>query len=146
RETGSGVQMYRLEAGALSSAREIRDALAQLPELASVTVVQSFKDPPAPVRARAERDGVAPGDGRGVFRKDAQYLLADNQSSLEDAIRTAVHEMVGHRGIHGLLGDELNATMERIYSSEMASATGRQRIAQIREHYAKVLKGKTPEQ
>ncbi|MHB0763830.1 LPD38 domain-containing protein [Stutzerimonas sp. NM35] len=91
-------------------------------------------------------NGVAPGEVRGVFRTDAQYLVADNHSSLEDAVRTAAHEMIGHRGIRGLLGDEITATMERIYSSEMTRATGRKRIEQIREHYAKVLKGKSPEQ
>ena len=58
---------------------------------------------------------------------------------MADAIYTAVHEEVGHRGIRGLLGDELDATMERLYSSQQATAKGRQRIGQIRDAYASVL-------
>lgn len=137
---------YSLDTGprpAGVDAAAVRQALAASPELASIQVVQSFDDLPLSVRTRAGRDGVRSHDMRGVFRPDAQYLVADNQQDLEEAIRTAVHEMVGHQGIRGLLGDQLNGTLERIYSSEMARTTGRQRVAQIREHYASVLEGKS---
>lgn len=143
RETDRGVQMYRFGGRGQVSAVEIQTAIDKHPELASIQVVQAFGDLPLSVRIRAERDGVQPYEVRGVFRPDAQYLVADNQQDLEEAIRTAVHEMVGHQGIRGLLGDQLNGTLERIYSSEMARTTGRQRVAQIREHYASVLEGKS---
>lgn len=137
---------YSLDTGprpAGVDAAAVRQALAASPELASIQVVQSFDDLPLSVRTRTRRDGVRPHDVRGVFRPDAQYLVADNQQDLEEAIRTAVHEMVGHQGVRGLLGDQLDGTLERIYSSEMARTTGRQRVAQIREHYASVLEGKS---
>ncbi|WP_139231006.1 LPD38 domain-containing protein [Geopseudomonas sagittaria] len=120
-------------------AEAVANAIAAAPELAGIQVVQSFEDLPLAVRARAERDGVAPGNLRGVFRPDGQYLVADNLESLDEAVHTAVHEMVGHLGVRGVLGRELDATLERIYSSEASTDKGRQRIAQIREAYAAPL-------
>lgn len=139
RDTEAGVGLYRLGDGAGVSADEVAGALAAAPELAGIQVVQSFEDLPLAVRTRAERDGVAPDNLRGVFRPDGQYLVADNLGSLEEAVHTAVHEMVGHLGVRGVLGRELDATLERIYSSEAATTKGRQRIALIREVYAAPL-------
>lgn len=142
RTAEGDVARYSL-AGRLQ-ADQVTEALAPIPELSGIQVVQSFDELPLSARIRAERDGVAPGDMRGVFRPDGQYLVADNLDSLEDAVHTAVHEMVGHLGVRGVLGNELDATLERIYSSEAATAKGRQRIAQIREAYAEPLKRRSP--
>ncbi|MDH0156471.1 LPD38 domain-containing protein [Stutzerimonas stutzeri] len=142
RETDSGVSLYRLDDGENGQlqADAVTQALAASPELAGVKVVQSFDDLPLSARIRAKRDGVAPDELRGIFSSGATYVVAGNHASVTDALYTAVHEEVGHRGIHGLLGDKLDATMERLYASQAASAKGRQRIAQIREAYAKVLR------
>lgn len=139
RETAAGIGLYRLGDGAGVSAAEVAAALAASPELSGIQVVQSFEELPLAARIRAKSDGLSPGDMRGVFRPDGQYLVADNLDSLEDAVHTAVHEMVGHLGVRGVLGSELNGTLERIYSSEAATEKGRQRIAQIREAYAAPL-------
>ncbi|MWV17577.1 hypothetical protein F3I16_16160 [Pseudomonas sp. L-22-4S-12] len=147
RETEAGVQLYRQgaeqqeapESGVQVSADQLREALKAAPELAGVEVVQDFEDLPLSTRTRAKRDGVAPEDLRGVRSSGKTYVVASNHSSLADAIYTAVHEEVGHRGIRGLLGEELDATMERLYSSQQATAKGRQRIGQIRDAYASVL-------
>ncbi|WP_417480464.1 LPD38 domain-containing protein [Maricaulis maris] len=141
RETDSGVSLYRLDEAASGQlqADAVTQALAASPELAGVKVVQSFDDLPLSARIRAKRDGVTPDELRGVFSGGATYVVAGNHASVADAVFTAVHEEVGHRGIRGLLGDKLDATMERLYSSQAATAKGRQRIAQIREAYAKVL-------
>ena len=141
RETDSGVSLYRLDDGEPGQlqADAVMQALASSPELAGIKVVQSFDDLPLSARIRAKRDGVAPDELRGTFSSGATYVVAGNHASVTDALYTAVHEEVGHRGIHGLLGDKLDATMERLYASQAASAKGRQRIAQIREAYAKVL-------
>lgn len=142
RETDSGVSLYRLDGGESGQlqADAVTQALAASPELAGVKVVQSFDDLPLSARIRATRDGIAPDELRGIFSSGATYVVAGNHASVTDALYTAVHEEVGHRGIHGLLGDKLDATMERLYASQAASAKGRQRIAQIREAYAKVLR------
>nr|WP_298166485.1 LPD38 domain-containing protein [uncultured Pseudomonas sp.] len=147
RETEEGVQLYsqgaEAETGASGvqvAAKQLRDTLKTLPELAGVEVVQGFEDLPLSTRTRAKRDGVAPEDLRGVRSSGKTYVVAGNHSSLADAIYTAVHEEVGHRGIRGLLGEELDSTMERLYSSQQATAKGRQRIGQIRDAYASVLK------
>jgi hypothetical protein len=147
RETDAGVQLYRqggeqqegTEQGVQVSADQLREALKASPELAGVEVVQDFEDLPLSTRTRAKRDGVAPQDLRGVRSSGKTYIVAGNHSSLADAIYTAVHEEVGHRGIRGLLGEELDTVMERLYSSQQATAKGRQRIGQIRDAYASVL-------
>lgn len=147
RETEEGVQLYRQDAeqpeaaqdGVQVSADQLREALKASPELAGVEVVQDFEDLPLSTRTRAKRDGVAPQDLRGVRSSGKTYVVAGNHGSLADAIYTAVHEEVGHRGIRGLLGDELDTVMERLYSSQQATAKGRQRIGQIRDAYASVL-------
>ncbi len=147
RETEEGVQLYRqgsdqpeAEAGSASvSAEQLREALKASPELASVEVVQDFEELPLSTRTRAKRDGVAPEDLRGVHSSGKTYVVAGNHSSLADAIYTAVHEEVGHRGIRGLLGEELDVIMDRLYSSQQGTAKGRQRIGQVRDAYASVL-------
>ena len=141
RETDSGVSLYRLDDGESGQlqADAVTQALAASPELAGVKVVQSFDDLPLSARIRATRDGIAPDELRGIYSSGATYVVAGNHASVADALYTAVHEEVGHRGIHGLLGDRLDATMERLYTSQAATTKGRQRIAQIRQAYAKVL-------
>ncbi|MHB0820138.1 LPD38 domain-containing protein [Stutzerimonas stutzeri] len=139
-------QLYRRGQGRGADASEVARAIAGVPELAGLQVVQSFDELPLTAKIRAERDGVMPDDVRGIFRADGQHLVADNHQDLEDAVRSAVHEMVGHLGVRGVLGSELDETMERIYSSEMMRAKGQRRIAQIREFYAGPLKGKSARQ
>jgi hypothetical protein len=139
RETDTGVQMYRLGEGVRAPAQGFEAEIAKHPELGNVKVVQSFDDLPLSARIRAKRDGIAPDELRGIYSSGSTYVVAGNHASVADAMFTAVHEEVGHRGIHGLLGDELDATMERLYTSQATTAKGRQRIAQIRQAYAKPL-------
>lgn len=134
-------QRYRVSEAATGSvdADTVTDAIAAAPELAGVKVVQSFDDLPLSARIRAKRDGIEPDEVRGIYSSGSTYVVAGNHASISDALFTAVHEEVGHRGIHGLLGDDLDATMDRLYTSQAATAKGRQRIAQIRQAYAKPL-------
>lgn len=122
-------------------AEAIAKAIADSPELAGVKVVQSFDDLPKSVRDRAKRDGVEPSDLRGIYSGGSTYVVADNHANVAEAVYTAVHEEVGHRGIRDMLGGKLIPTMERIYSSYAATAKGRKLIKDIREDYASVLEG-----
>ena len=138
RETDSGVQLYKTSSkeGATGvEAQAITDAIANMPELAGVKVVQSFEDLPARALKQAEIDGVNPGDLNGIYVNGTSYVVADNHATVAEAVRTAVHEEVGHLGIRGLLGDKLTPTMERIYSSMAATASGRKLIKDIRADY-----------
>lgn len=122
-------------------ADSVAEALASTPELAGVKVVQSFEDLPAAVRKRIAADGIKPSDLSGVYMNGSTYVVADSHATVADAVRTAVHEEVGHLGIRGLLGDKLTPTMERIYSSMAATAAGRKLIAGIRSNYASAAEG-----
>ena len=69
--------------------------------------MQSFDDLPKSVRDRAKRDGVEPGDLRGIYSGGSTYVVADNHANVAEAVYTAVHEEVGHRGIRDMLGGKL---------------------------------------
>lgn len=138
RETDSGVQLYKTGSknnAAGIKAEAITDAIESIPELAGVKVVQSFEDLPARALKQAEIDGVNQGDLNGIYVNGTSYVVADNHATAAEAVRTAVHEEVGHLGIRGLLGDKLTPTMERIYSSMAATASGRKLIKDIRADY-----------
>lgn len=128
-------QAVRVKAGAIT------DAIASTPELKGVKVVESFEDLPAAVRKRIATDGIKPSDLSGVYMNGSTYVVADSHTTVADAVRTAVHEEVGHLGIRGLLGDKLTPTMERIYSSMAATVKGRKLIAGIRSNYASAAEG-----
>lgn len=137
-----GSSLYELVREAAASgptASAIQTALAAVPELAAVVVVQSFADLPLSTRIRAGRDGVTPDGLCGVFSSGVTYVVADRHESVADALRTAVHEEVGHRGIRGFFSNRLDPEMERLYHSQALTLKGVQRIAQIREAYAPVL-------
>ncbi|HEX8397823.1 MAG TPA: transglycosylase SLT domain-containing protein [Pyrinomonadaceae bacterium] len=86
-----------------------------LTRLSPVRVVQSENDLPAPVRERIEADNAA-GQITGVFHGEDLYLVADNlkNSKPEEILKTAAHEIVGHKGLRALLNDKLNPTLDRI--------------------------------
>ena len=112
RETDSGVQLYKT-----GSKKIMR------PEL---RLKQSPTHSPAPQSLRASRwcnrlrtcqserkqaeiDGVNPGDLNGIYVNGTSYVVADNHATVAEAVRTAVHEEVGHLGIRGLLGRQTDA-------------------------------------
>ena len=49
---------------------------------------------------------------KGIFdpRTEQVYVIARNAENLDDGIRTALHESVGHKGLRNVLGSDLNPT------------------------------------
>lgn len=87
-------------------------------------VVQSVEDVPEQYRRP---------NMRGVFIPDIDtvYVVADNLDTAEQAVFVALHEVVGHRGIEGILGPQ------RATSFYARLVRGRKRDI---EAYAKVVK------
>ncbi len=102
------------------------------------TVVQSVNDLPKHLQDQIRNDDLA-GRVKGVFdpRTGQVYVIASHADSVRDAVRTAIHEAVGHKGLRGVLGDRINTTLDQIYNSLPDS-----QIRELREVYTNQIAGK----
>ncbi|WP_328717560.1 GNAT family N-acetyltransferase [Halomonas elongata] len=81
--------------------------------------------------------GVRPSDVRGIYNPEtgSPMIVADNLVDEADAVRVGVHEAVGHYGIRGVLGKDLEPVLEQVFRSYARSEAGRHNIAEIKEAY-----------
>lgn len=124
-----------LQSGSAPQAADITAALKGKPELADARVIQSTSELPADALMGMVLRGINPTDVRGMFVGGELYVVADNMASVEEAVRTAVHESVGHKGMRGVLGAELEPLMLEVYKSHTRSQAGRDNIAAIQAAY-----------
>lgn len=116
-------------------AADITAALADAPELADTRIIQTTAElPPQALLGMMLRD-VNPADVRGMFIGDELYVVADNVSSVEEGVQTAVHEAVGHKGVRGVLGAELEPVMRQVYNSLPLDPRGREALSEVLESY-----------
>lgn len=115
----------------------IRDRLSEYPELSNVEVVQSASELPESVLWGMLKQGVRPNDVGGIYnpKTGSPMLVADNLIDEADAVRAGVHEAVGHYGIRGVLGKELEPVLEQVFRSYTRSEAGRHNIAEIKAAY-----------
>lgn len=59
----------------------------------------------------------APSDAKGAYWRGSIYLVADNIASAQDAREVIAHEVIGHFGLRGFFGRELDAVLNRIHES-----------------------------
>ena len=140
RETARGVQLYSLNPGSEAlrpapRADDIRDALASSPELSDVTVIQSATELSPQSILMMALQGVNPRDVRGLFVGDQLYVIADNVDDVQEGVRTAVHEAVGHKGMRAVLGDDLDRVMLNLYRNLPNSKEGRDALREVRRDY-----------
>ena len=59
----------------------------------------------------------AQGRVRGMFDPETgeTYLIAANLDTTGEAVRTVLHELVGHKGVRGLLGKRLDTVLDEIH-------------------------------
>lgn len=114
---------------------DIKSTLKSMPELADTRVIQSATELPSDALMGMMLRGISPADVRGMFVGGELYVVADNMASVDEAVRTAVHESVGHKGIRGVLGAELEPLMLEVYKSHTRSQAGRDNIAAIQSAY-----------
>nr|WP_288102207.1 LPD38 domain-containing protein [Halomonas sp.] len=113
----------------------IEEALASSPELSDVTVIQSATELPPQSILMMALQGVTPRDVRGLFVGDQLYVIADNVDDVQEGVRTAVHEAVGHKGMRAVLGDELETVMRQVYNSLPLDPRGREALNEVLESY-----------
>ncbi|NYT74268.1 hypothetical protein HZU72_17800 [Halomonas sp. QX-2] len=126
------------ESAAVSQAPRVADITAALkgkPEFADTRVIQSATELPSDALMGMVLRGINPTDVRGMFVGGELYVVADNMSSVDEAVRTAMHESVGHKGMRGVLGAELEPLMLEVYKSHTRSQAGRDNIAAIQAAY-----------
>lgn len=116
-------------------ADNIAEAIRGVPELGDATVIQSHRDLPPDALMGMALQGVNPRDVRGMYIGGELYVIADNVDTVEEGVRTAVHEAVGHKGIRGVLGEELEPVMRQLYRRLPHSRIGRQARDEVLRDY-----------
>jgi len=99
---------------------EIEDLIEpfrKMPVAPKITVVQSISELPEKIQAQMERDGTQ--GAPGMFHPPTKtiYLVGDNLIDGADVGKTIAHELVGHFGLRGVLGNSYPAVMRSIYQN-----------------------------
>ncbi len=85
---------------------------------ADVIVAFDMGDPVVPESARRadlkQRSGGARGAPEGFYYRGKTYLMASRLNTPQDAARVLFHEVLGHHGLRGRFGKELNNILNEI--------------------------------
>lgn len=99
----------------------IRKAWANGPE---VVVAYDMADPIIPEAVRRadqkQRSGGASGEPEGFYHEGKAYLLASQLKTPNDAARVLFHEALGHHGLRGAFGKELDGILDQIATMRKA--------------------------
>ncbi|AMO56425.1 hypothetical protein GZ77_06440 [Endozoicomonas montiporae] len=116
--TDTGVKLYRLGNGKgikLNNARLVAHRMKK--ELGvGVKAVATESELPDHLQQDIQRDKVS-GRVKGIYDPisgDA-FIIADKLNDGRDAVKTLLHELVGHKGVRQALGKQLNLAMVGIY-------------------------------
>ena len=91
-------------------------ALQSMPAAPNVTVVANPDSASVPATAR-EVFAQARREGRlikGFYHRGEIYIDPSMHDSPQDVLRTVYHEVVGHHGLRGALGDQLNPVLDEL--------------------------------
>ncbi|WP_175404666.1 hypothetical protein, partial [Endozoicomonas atrinae] len=82
----------------------------------AIHVLQSETELPSSLYQKVISDK-AQGRVRGMFDPETgeTYLIAANLDTTGEAVRTVLHELVGHKGVRGLLGKRLDTVLDEIH-------------------------------
>ena len=89
----------------------------QLPVAPNIQTVQSVSELLPEIQAQMERDGTRGAPGLFYPPTKTIYMIGDNLVDAEDAGKTIAHELVGHFGLRGVLGQQYPAVMRAIYQN-----------------------------
>lgn len=99
----------------------IRNAWANGPE---VVVAFDMGDPVIPEAARRadlkQRSGGARGAPEGFYYRGKVYLMASRLATPADAARVLFHEALGHHGLRGVFGKDLNGILNQVATMRRA--------------------------
>lgn len=117
-------------AQAVGQVRETVDAIrkgwSNGPE---VVVAFDMNDPAVPEAARRadlrQRSGGASGAPEGFYWRGKAYLLASKLNTPADAARVLHHEVLGHHGLRGMFGPELNKILNQVATMRHAEVAAK---------------------
>ncbi|WP_315534100.1 PLxRFG domain-containing protein, partial [Delftia acidovorans] len=117
-------------AQAVGQVRETVDAIrkgwSNGPE---VVVAFDMSDPAVPEAARRadlrQRSGGASGAPEGFYWRGKAYLLASKLNTPADAARVLHHEVLGHHGLRGMFGPELNKILNQVATMRQAEVAAK---------------------
>lgn len=117
-------------AQAVGQVRETVDAIrkgwSNGPE---VVVAFDMNDPAVPDAARRadlrQRSGGASGAPEGFYWRGKAYLLASKLNTPADAARVLHHEVLGHHGLRGMFGPELNKILNQVATMRRAEVAAK---------------------
>jgi GGDEF domain-containing protein len=96
----------------------VNDLRANWKNAPQIIVVDDMSDPAIREAVRAENDRQlsqgAEGQPEGFFDAGKVYVVASEMSSAADVQRVVFHETLGHYGLRGTFGKELNKVLESI--------------------------------
>ena len=120
-ETDESQYQLRKQSAAGMSKEQVEKAVAQVTEgwtnVPPIEVVQSETDLPQSIQSEIAEAGVS-GQVPGLFNNGKVWLIADNNASRSEVFDTIAHEVTGHYGLRGVLGEKYGETMGRIYDSD----------------------------
>ena len=103
------------------TANAIRNAWANGPQ---VVVAFDMKDPVVPESARRadlkQRSGGARGAPEGFYYRGKVYLIASKLNTVNDAARVLFHEALGHHGLRGAFGKEMDGVLNQVATMRRA--------------------------
>lgn len=124
KETDKGVAMFSRgdkAATGLSrqSVQDITNAIkARWANSPEVVVADNMEDPAIPQAVRDEdakqRSQGASGSPEGFYYRGKVYLVASEMATPGDVIRVLLHEALGHAGLRGVFGKDLNNILRQI--------------------------------
>lgn len=87
---------------------------SQMPN-AEVIAVATEKDLPQAIKDWAEeKDYMGKGSLDAVYHDGKAYVVAENSRSERQVVKSVLHEVIGHHGIHGVLGDRMDSVLDQI--------------------------------
>lgn len=87
-----------------------------------IEVVETEADLPKAVHDWAEEKGYT-GKLQAIYHDGKAYVVANKVTSERSVTRAVLHEVVGHAGIKGVLGDKIDAVLDQIADSLNGKAT-----------------------
>ena len=119
----------RVEHGAaIDKANEILQKVGLAKE-AGVQMHRTEATLPAEVKAQMQKEGVKPGEVKGVFWDGNVHLVSENLASTQELEETILHEAHGHYGARSLFGKKIGEALRRFYS-QVGGLEGVKRVAE----------------
>lgn len=125
----------RQKSMSLTDVSKIVDGLnAKMPN-AEVIAVAREQDLPQAIKDWAEEnDYLGKGSLVAVYHDGKAYVVAENSNSEQQVVESVLHEVIGHHGIQGVLGDRMDSVLDQIardYGQDGLATKDGERITDI---------------